>query len=96
MRLLSTIVALTALVAKNDAFSIPDNKILSQKEAIRMSTRRETIKMPTQTPMVPWTVRYKTVSAHRRAYGAVLTLTVLPSSCSFIINSLQVERWPNL
>jgi hypothetical protein len=66
MRLLSTIVALTALVAKNDAFSIPDNKILSQKEAIRMSTRRETIKMPTQTPMVPWTVRYKTVSAFEK------------------------------
>jgi len=62
MRVLGTIVALATLVSKNDAFSlnmkglyVPDNKILSQKEITRMTTRRETIKMPTQTPMVPWT-----------------------------------------
>ena len=64
MRVLGTIVALATLVSTNDAFSlnmkglyVPDNKILSQKEITRMTTRRETIKMPTQTPMVPWTVR---------------------------------------
>jgi hypothetical protein len=65
--LLSSLVALTALVATSDAFSLnnqnkglyvpADNQILSQKEVTRMTTRRDTIQMPTQTPMVPWTVR---------------------------------------
>ncbi len=68
MRLLFiSLVALTALLATSDAFSLnkqnkglyvpADNQILSQKEVTRMTTRRDTIKMPTQTPMVPWTVR---------------------------------------
>ena len=46
--------------------SVPDPKILSQKAVFSESnrappnmsvTRRETIKMPSQTPMVPWKVR---------------------------------------
>lgn len=71
MRLLSAILALTALVAKNDAFSIPDNKILTQKEVTRMNTQRETIKMPTQTPMVPWTPPGGTVAQLVDLYSAM-------------------------
>lgn len=65
MKLLSTAIALLALVTENDAFTlnmnqkglhVPSNNILSQKDVIKMTTR-ETIKMPSQTPMVPWTVR---------------------------------------
>ena len=38
---------------------IGDNNrnILSQKDVTKMTTRRETIRMPNQTPMVPWRVR---------------------------------------
>uniref|UniRef100_A0A7S0F6Q4 ATP-dependent Clp protease proteolytic subunit n=1 Tax=Craspedostauros australis TaxID=1486917 RepID=A0A7S0F6Q4_9STRA len=41
--------------------SIPSNSNsnnhgpITQKEVLRMTTKRDTIKMPTQTPMVPWT-----------------------------------------
>eukprot|EP00538_Stauroneis_constricta_P001009 CAMPEP_0119552550 /NCGR_PEP_ID=MMETSP1352-20130426/5499_1 /TAXON_ID=265584 /ORGANISM="Stauroneis constricta, Strain CCMP1120" /LENGTH=310 /DNA_ID=CAMNT_0007598795 /DNA_START=34 /DNA_END=966 /DNA_ORIENTATION=- len=35
-------------------YSLQDEP-LTQKEVMRMTTKRETIKMPSQTPMVPWT-----------------------------------------
>ena len=37
--------------------SIADSNMLTQKEVTRMTTRRDTIMMPSQTPMVPWKVR---------------------------------------
>lgn len=33
-----------------------NRNILSQKDVTKMTTRRETIRMPNQTPMVPWRV----------------------------------------
>ena len=33
-----------------------NQKIFTQKEVTRMTTRREPIRMPNQTPMVPWKV----------------------------------------
>lgn len=56
--LLATIITLCA--SGSDSFSF-DGKVnianshkLTQKEVTRMSTRRDTIMMPSQTPMVPW------------------------------------------
>ena len=63
MKFFAPILAFASLVAQNDAFSLnqkgvslADSKMLTQKEVTSMTTRRDTIKMPTQTPMVPWTV----------------------------------------
>jgi len=52
------------LLSSTDALSLNNNNIpgmslseshmLTQKHATRMSTRRDTIMMPSQTPMVPW------------------------------------------
>ncbi len=43
---------------KQGVISLGDSQtILNQKEVTRMTTRRETIRMPNQTPMVPWKVR---------------------------------------
>lgn len=57
------------LVTSSQAFSLNDLKshkkpglavgempMLTQKEVTRMATRRDTIQMPSQTPMVPWRV----------------------------------------
>lgn len=41
--------------AQQQGLYLGDNRnILSQKDITRMTTRRETIRMPNQTPMVPW------------------------------------------
>mmetsp|Transcript_38292 Transcript_38292/g.92643 ORF Transcript_38292/g.92643 Transcript_38292/m.92643 type:complete len:314 (+) Transcript_38292:81-1022(+) len=61
---LSKAVAMLCLLSSADALSLNNNNIpgmslseshmLTQKHATRMSTRRDTIMMPSQTPMVPW------------------------------------------
>ena len=66
MRLLAPAVFLATLVADSYAYSLNKNGLyglsknnvpLTQKEVTRMTTRRDTIRMPSQTPMVPWKVR---------------------------------------
>jgi hypothetical protein len=37
-------------------------KLPSQKDVLKMNTVREPIRMPSQTPMVPWKVRYQTLA----------------------------------
>jgi len=39
---------------KVPGMSLKDSHMLTQKHVTRMSTRRDTIMMPSQTPMVPW------------------------------------------
>lgn len=63
MRFLGIFVALSAFLCGSHAFSfngksmsIADSKMLTQREVTRMNTRRDTIMMPSQTPMVPWKV----------------------------------------
>jgi hypothetical protein len=45
-----------ALSLNAKGMSIKDSHTLTQKSVTRMSTRRDTIKMPSTTPMVPWKV----------------------------------------
>ena len=83
MKLLSTAVSLLLAGAvgafdlnTRGSFSVgkssfaSNNQILSQKEITKMATtRRETIKMPSQTPMVPWTVRIYSAVVCRISYN---------------------------
>jgi hypothetical protein len=72
MRIICSVTAVFALVQTASAFSPNtgasggfnlhiDAATLSQKAVLAsqmgMTTQRDTIKMPSQTPMVPWTVR---------------------------------------
>lgn len=70
MRIICTLTTLLALLQTASAFSPNtgggynvniDPGSLSQKAVLSsqmgMTTQRDTIKMPSQTPMVPWTVR---------------------------------------
>jgi len=43
-----------ALSLNGKGLSIANSQMLTQKEVTRMSTRRDTIMMPSTTPMVPW------------------------------------------
>lgn len=64
MRISSALVALISLCASNSnalslngkGMSLKDSQMLTQKHVTRMQTRRDTIMMPSQTPMVPWKV----------------------------------------
>lgn len=88
MRLIAALSTISALVAPTYGYSLnkkglfgPDLKILSQKESFRNNdafsmsvTRRETIKMPSQTPMVPWKVRRATQTVIRLLFYRPLNL----------------------
>ena len=44
----------------------------SNNQFMSYPTRRETIKMPSQTPMVPWTVRFVTLFQKFVKYGRIV------------------------
>jgi hypothetical protein len=104
---LSTISALVALAPTCNGYSLnkkglfgPDLKILSQKEAFRndnafamSTTRRETIKMPSQTPMVPWKVRnyYDKLEQRRQTMSLVLDSSYSIASSSDLVSFFLVD-----
>jgi nitrate reductase cytochrome c-type subunit len=61
INLFALFVASNAFSLKGKGMSIADSKMLTQKEVTRMTTRRDTIMMPSQTPMVPWKVSFYVV-----------------------------------